>query len=136
MALLDTTVLIDLSRSKRSPLNMRAVGAMRTLLSAGDLLSTSRLNEAEFRVGIFRSTDPDAELEKVESILSTLLIREFDGSAARRYAETRATTLKGGTPQSEMDTLISAVALVHGEPILTRNVAHFNGIPGLVVLGY
>jgi predicted nucleic acid-binding protein len=36
----------------------------------------------------------------------------------------------------DMDVLIAAVALVHGERIVTRNTRHFEAIPGLAVESY
>ena len=51
MALLDTTVLIDLGRRSHVPAHQRARAAVQRLLASGEMLFTSRINEAEFRVG-------------------------------------------------------------------------------------
>jgi predicted nucleic acid-binding protein len=136
LALLDTTVLIDLGRRPGSPLHARAVRATHALLRAGDTLATSRINEAEFRVGIFRAVNRARELATVESILSALVIHEFDAVAAEQYAEVRAQTLDEVRPRGEIDTLIAAIAISVGEPLLTRNPAHFEGLVGLQVVHY
>jgi len=51
VALLDTTVLIDLGRRPQLPAHQHARAAVQDLLAAGEMLFTSRINEAEFRIG-------------------------------------------------------------------------------------
>jgi tRNA(fMet)-specific endonuclease VapC len=41
-----------------------------------------------------------------------------------------------GTAIGDVDTLIGAVALETGHPVVTRNVRHFERIPGLEVITY
>lgn len=136
MALLDTTVLIDLNLRPRSPLRRRADALAAQLVRRGEQLCTSRINEAEFRVGAFRAGDPAREAARIEALLSRLIILEFDASAARRYAEAQAHLLNIGRPSGEADVFIAAVALANGQRLVTRNPDHFANIPGLVVEAY
>jgi predicted nucleic acid-binding protein len=69
MALLDTTVLIDLSRRPASPEHQRARGATQRLLFGGEMLFTSRINAAEFRIGPEMSRDRERELDRIERVL-------------------------------------------------------------------
>ena len=136
MALLDTSVLVDLSRSARSDAGRRAAAAVTELLRRGETAYTSRIAEAEFRVGPFRAPDPSRELAKVEDVLTACVILEFDARAAARFAEVKAHLLGIGRPPGDMDVQIAAVALVHGQSLLTRNAKHFADVPGLAVRTY
>ncbi len=136
MTLLDTSVLIDVAKGGRSPESRRAQGELLTRLRAGQTLFTSRLNEAEFRVGEFRSADPAREAAKIDAVLATIVILEFDAPAARTFARLKAAALSLGKFPGDMDLLIAAVAMANGEPVLTRNPRHFSHIPGLVVESY
>lgn len=136
MALLDTTVLIDLSRGQRSRAHGRAMSLVRQLLVAGDTLFTSRLNEAEFRVGQLRAANPAAEARRIDEVLDILVILDFDAAAARHFAQVQAALLDKGTPAGEIDVLVAAVALRNGQPLATRNPGHFAEVSGLTVLPY
>lgn len=136
MALLDTTVLIDLGRRPESPLHQRVRRPLASALAAGETLFTSRINEAEFRVGPERSTDRAKELATVERVLAGLVVLEFDAEACRRYARVKALLLAAGRPTGDCDTLIAAIALANGERLITRNPRHFTDIPGLVIESY
>jgi len=136
VALLDTTVLIDLTRRAGHPQRARAEAVTRRLLSAGEPLLTSRINEAEFRVGPLRAADATREAAKVEAVLATLVVLDFDAAAAVRFAEAQAHLLGTGRPAGEMDVLIAAVALANGQSIVTRNPEDFVEIRGLVIEAY
>ncbi len=136
MALLDTTVLIDLGRGARSPANRRAMALVERILAEDDVLFTSRLNEAEFRVGVFRARDSKREAETVERVLTAMVILEFDAAAATRYARIQASLLEMGAPTGEIDALVAAVALENGLLLVTRNPADFANIHGLQVTSY
>jgi predicted nucleic acid-binding protein len=136
VALLDTTVLIDLSRRPGTPAHDRARRRANELTAQGETLFTSRINEAEFLVGPERVRNRGDELLRVEGVLAWLQILEFDASAARFFARTKAALLNAGQPVGDCDTMVAAVALANGQMILTRNPGHFVGIPGLAVSWY
>jgi tRNA(fMet)-specific endonuclease VapC len=136
MALLDTTALIDLGRRSKSSEHRNARAAVQRMLEAGGTLFTSRINEAEFRVGPEMAQQRQQEIERVERVLAGIAILEFNRTAAMRYAVIKAIMLKRGRPAGDCDTLIASIALANGQSVLTRNPRHFNGIPGLVVQSY
>ena len=136
MALLDTTVLIDLGRRAGNREHRRARAAVQRLLEGGEMLFTSRINEAELRVGPETSGDRQKELERVERVLSGIMILEFNAEAALRYAVIKAAMFKRGRPAGDCDTLIASVALANGQLLLTRNPKHFREIAGLRVESY
>ncbi|MBV8781532.1 MAG: type II toxin-antitoxin system VapC family toxin [Phycisphaerae bacterium] len=136
MAVLDTTVLIDLSRRPDSSFHARARIAVSRLLAADQSLFTSRINEAEFRVGPEMAGDRERELDRVERILAGVVILEFDALAAICYAVIKAAMFKRGRPVGDCDALIASICIANGQTLLTRNPKHFDGIPGLSVNSY
>ena len=137
MALLDTTALIDLSRQPSSSNWQRVTSLIGQLVENGQLICTSRINEAEFRVGGFWAANPVLEVAKVNAVLSTVVILEFDAVAAMRYAQVQAQLLTVGRPAGgQADLMIAAVALANGQSLVTRNAKHFATVPGLTVLTY
>src|SRR5215207_5013127 len=106
------------------------------LLSEDDVLFTSRLNEAEFRVGAFRADDAAKETETIETVLAAMVILEFDTKCALRYAQVRARLLDVGKPAGQLDTLVAAVALEHNQRLVTRNPKDVANVAGLTVITY
>lgn len=136
MALLDTNMLIDLSKRGRSDASHRAQARLADLVHRGEDVYTSRINEAEFRVGPHRMVNPAGELLAVEEVLSSCLMLEFDAPAALRFAEAKAHLLDIGRPIGDADTQIAAVAQANGQTLVTRNLKHFADVPGLVTETY
>jgi predicted nucleic acid-binding protein len=135
VALLDTTAPIDLSRSAKSANHQRIATLVARLAANGHALCTSRINEAEFRVGGFRAADPVLEMAKINALLATLTILEFDSAAAYRVAQLQAQQLTAGRPVGgQADGMIATIALVNGQSLVTRNVRHFAGLTGLTVV--
>ena len=136
MVLLDTTALVDLGRRADTVGHRRVRLVLRELLLRGETLFTSRINEAEFRVGPEMSDQHQRELERVERVLSGIAILEFDAHASQYYAVIKSAIFKSGRPAGDCDTMIASVALANGQMLLTRNRRHFEYIPGLVVQSY
>jgi predicted nucleic acid-binding protein len=61
---------------------------------------------------------------------------DFTAEAVRRFAAIEALMFKIGRPVGDLDALIAAVALAHGQLLVTRNARHFKDIPGLAVQSY
>ena len=135
MACLDTTMLIDLSRT-RSSYGRRAVRKCHDLLDRDEMLTTTQFNAAELYVGVQLARDPAAELQKVEELLSTLQILAFDERAAWIFAGATARLRKAGRPAGDMDVLIGATALAGAHVLVTRNPSHYEGIEHLAVESY
>jgi predicted nucleic acid-binding protein len=132
MACLDTSLLVDVAGGGGRGAQARARTKLAELLETAETLATTRFNVAELWVGVERSRDPDAERRTVEAILEPLAVLEFDEASARAFGRITAYLRTMGSPRGDMDVLIASVALVHGEDVIvTRNRAHFEGIPGL-----
>ncbi len=101
---------------------------------------TSAVNAAEIYFGIFRMggeerTGGEPKLLRYfeEQIFSRLTILPFDRETALAYGKLRASLERKGRPRFDPDLQIAATALRHGLTLVTGNVRHFAGIPGLRV---
>jgi predicted nucleic acid-binding protein len=87
----------------------------------------------ELRAGALQSSEPEAEIAKIERLVEYLEpVYPAQGFAAT-YAETAALLRSRGTPIPLMDLLIATLVKWHGSPILTRDREHFERVPGVVV---
>jgi tRNA(fMet)-specific endonuclease VapC len=131
---LDTCVWVDLLRER----NRKEHGpATRMLASLGEtevLVSVFVL--CELRAGAKVSANPRRELTQVSRLVESHPVIYPDSPFAVLYGEVFAALLKNGTPIPVMDLLVGVTAKRFALPVLTRDVAHFEKIPGLVVVGY
>ena len=116
MYLLDTNILIDISRRK--------------LNAAYELLLNSDV-KAELLLGAEKSMQPEEERLKVESLLLPFEIIPFDETCAAHYAKIRADLERKGLTIGGNDYLIAATALARGAVLVTNNVDEFKRVPGL-----
>jgi tRNA(fMet)-specific endonuclease VapC len=136
MACLDTTFFIDFMGRGGKLLQSRARQKVDELVASGEVLTTTRVNVAELWVGVERARDRSREIESIERLLSSVLVLELDRAGAEYFGRITAFLQVRGTPRGDFDVLIASIALAHGELVVTRNTAHFEGIPGLRVESY
>jgi predicted nucleic acid-binding protein len=99
---------------------------------------TTAVNVAEIYHGIFRLDVAGGRgrvlLEFFESqLFPRLTVLPFEKEDARVYGRLKAELGREGRPRFEPDLQIAAVALRHRLIVVTGNVRHFAGIPGLRV---
>jgi len=135
MASLDTTALIDLGNPRR-PGHVAAATLLRAVLRRGEQICTTRINIAELRVGVERGSDRVREQQKFEQAVSLCVVLELDEAAGDRFGVIQAHLYQLGRPIGDMDALIAAICLTHGQSLITRNPKHFVDIPGLIVETY
>lgn len=134
MMLLDTNVLSELMRPVPSPVVLNWLRRQRH----ADL-HTSAIAEAELRAGLAvlpegaRRRDLERRLDALLSTGFAQRIVGFDSSVAAIYAELRAMRQRAGRPVGGFDLLIAATGKARGWPVVTRNVADFDGC-GLVLV--
>jgi predicted nucleic acid-binding protein len=136
MACLDTTLLLDLRGRGGKKLQDRARRKMLELSLAGEDLTTTIFNVAELWVGIERATDREEEQLIVEQLVSPLRVLGFDQTSAKGFGRITAHLQRRGEGAGDMDVLIAAVAILHGQKVITRNPEHFLRVPGLGVDSY
>lgn len=97
-------------------------------------LALSAITLAEILYGIEKSPVKKKERRlKIERIVLLLDLYPFGESAAEKYGVVRAQLEKEGTPISERDTQIAAIAMANRLTVVTHNVKEFNRIRELKV---
>ena len=119
MALLDTTVYVDLHGRGGPRRKAEAQAVLRQVIAAGDSLVTSRINMAEIYCGVELSNNRAAELQAVKDYLTWITVLDLDDNAARHFAVIRAALQQIGRLAGDMDMLIASIALANGHAIVT-----------------
>lgn len=58
---------------------------------------------------------------------------EFTIQACERFGKIRHAMEAAGTPTGDLDIMVASIALTHNQSIVTRDIGHFEKIPGLTV---
>ena len=91
---------------------------------------------SELVFGAHRSKRLAENLALVDELLDIVSVLPFDTTAARRHAELKDILRRAGTPLADLDLQIASIALSHSLPLVTHNTAHFNRIPGLILVDW
>ncbi len=127
MFLFDTDTLSQVLKRAPSP----ALLARLAILSP-DQQFTTAITVGEMVYGAHRSPRREWLLRQLEERLwPNLRILPFARAAAETYGRIRAELEGGGTPVSEPDLRIAAIALTHDLTVVTGNLRHFARVPGL-----
>ena len=113
--LVDTTVLIDLSRGVPG-----IRGRLDVLNRSGAALGVCAVNVAEFAAGV-----PSSELPRWGRLLDEFEYWEISREAAVLAGAFRDALRRKGTTLQIADALVAAVAATRGATILSDNVKHF-----------
>lgn len=129
--ILDTSFLLDVRHSDPD-----ALTCAQEIEASPEQLRVSAITLAELQAGVPRAADA---LEEYEEIVDVTASKEI-------VPMTRAITLRGGRLHGELcnageevgldDCFIAATALDVEEPVVTRNVGHFERFDGVLVRGY
>ena len=92
---------------------------------------TTTVNVAELYKGVYRANDRQKEVDRVKRLVDTLHLLTLDGESARLVGELDA-AMKSSTI-GDLDIFIASIAVANGETLVTRNVKHFERVPGLEV---
>jgi predicted nucleic acid-binding protein len=129
MYLFDTDILSHIAKKRRTKALMT-----RLARTPRDSQYTSAVNAAEIYYGVFRMESRGSLLRFFEDqVFPCLTILSFDHESARIYGQLKSELERKGRPRFEPDLQIAAIALRHRLTIVTNNVRHFAGIPGLKV---
>jgi len=130
--ILDTSFLEDVAREDESALE-RAT----RLAADGVPERLSALTVYELYWGIGYVERPQAEKDVVDAVLETKEIYDVTPEIARKAGRIAGTLSSQGNPLNDPGVeLIGATGVVYDEPVLTKNVDHFERIPGLEVETY
>jgi tRNA(fMet)-specific endonuclease VapC len=131
---LDTCFWVDLLRERRKKERGPAIRMLESLGDTEILISVFVL--CELRAGAELSENPRQELTRLSRLVESHPVIYPDSAFAVLYGEVFAVLLKNGTAIPVMDLLVGVTAKRFAMPVLTRDVGHFEKIPGLVVVGY
>lgn len=121
LILADSDVLIDALRGRPLALARIAEG-----LERGDLATTG-VNQFELLSGAKAPKDE----KKVGKLLAALVILPFDARAGEIAAEVCRRLAANGKGIGMADYQIAGICLSRSATLLTRNVSHFERVPGL-----
>lgn len=125
MMIADSDVLIDFFRG-RSPW----VGRIKLEIRTGHLATTA-INSFELLSG----AKDAAERDKVSQLLAALTVLGVTPAASEQAAAIRRELETAGHGIGMADYLIAGVCLAHDGVLLTRNLDHFERVPGLKISG-
>jgi predicted nucleic acid-binding protein len=83
-----------------------------------------------------QSTHPSEERAQVLDVLDSKTVIPAGKSIMRRAGEMSGALASSGEPIDREDCIVAATALQEDEPVLTRNVTHFERIPDARVREY
>lgn len=122
--LLDTNIVIYTIKNR--PAAVRA----QFMLHEGRM-AISSVTVGELVFGANRSSQPQKNLDDVESFLARLEVLPFDDLAAYHFGQIRAGLYDRGGPIGPYDMMIAGHARSRGLVLVTNNLAEFERVQGL-----
>ena len=127
----DTTLLVDRLRRDAA-----AREATSRLESEGVALWIPPPAVFELWEGAERADRPEDEVRRIEAVLADYTVMAFERRHAARAGRLSGALLRRGTMIDPIDAEIAGMALEERLPVLTRNVRHFERLPGLRIETY
>jgi len=130
--ILDTSFVEDVTRQDSD-----ALAKADALSHEGipERLSVMTLYELYWGVGYVDT--PQEEKDRLDAVFATKEVYDVTPEIARKAGRIAGRLANDGQPLHDPgDELIGATGVVHDEPVLTKNVDHFERIPGLEVEPY
>lgn len=125
--LLDTNLLSEVLKKRPSPAVLSRLDEIEN-----DALSTSAVCVMELRFGAARHPDGERLWRRIrEELLARVLILPIDGPVAVRAGDLLARLESEGLRIGTEDALIAASGLVYEMTVVTRNLRHFERVPGI-----
>ncbi len=112
--LVDTTWIIEYLRG-----NQEIVQSLDSYRDEG--LAVAIISVAELYEGVYRSSDPSGNENRLSDFLSGVIVLGIDEDVCRVFGRERARLRQVGMGVGDMDLLIAAVALRDGLTVLTRD---------------
>jgi tRNA(fMet)-specific endonuclease VapC len=122
----DTDFLIDLKDHDE-----KAIKKLEQIQSMGDIVTTTAITVAEFYFGAYRARDKKSALSEADRLIEPFAILYLDYVSAKLYGQL-GEKLRSNMLDS-FDLFIASIALANKQTLLTRNIKHFERVPGLAV---
>ena len=120
--ILDTTFLIDLLRGDKA-----AVGKIAEIESKNEPVSTTAISVFEVWQGLPKNAS-SSQIEKTVELLKSINVLKLDFDSALQGGEIQRELKSAGQMIDPEDAMISGIAKINHEKILTRNKKHFEKI--------
>lgn len=129
--IVDTDVLIDVMADDE-----QAKRRVEDLESRRVPLRISSISLFELYHSIERVVDSADRRRRIEAVLESKPAYPADDAVMKKAGRIDGRLASEGRAVGMGDTIIAATALVHEEPVLTRNVDHFERIDGVGIESY
>jgi predicted nucleic acid-binding protein len=129
--ILDTAFLLDVRHSDGD-----AIACARDLEQSPEQLRVSAITMAELQAGVPRAGEPLDEYDRIVKVTATKEVVPVTKSIASRGGRLYGEQQNACQTVELDDCLIAATALEFEEPVVTRNVSHFDRFDGVLVRGY
>lgn len=129
--ILDTSFLLDIRHGDNGAIRLAS-----QLDSDHVYQRVSSITIAELFAGVPRSSNPDREQENIISVVLSKEVVPIDERIAQRAGRLHGELYNDGTPVEMHDCLIGATAIGFEEPVVTRNVDHFERFDDVTVREY
>lgn len=129
--ILDTSFLLDIRHSDANALTLA------TELDNNRVYQRiSAITTAELFAGVPRAESPDTERQNIVAVALSKDIVPVDERIAQRAGRLHGTLQNAGQTVEMHDCFIAATALDYEEPVVTRNVDHFERFDSVEVREY
>jgi tRNA(fMet)-specific endonuclease VapC len=125
LACVDTNFLIDLAKKDKD-----ARAKMDEMLQNNESVYTTTISLAEYFAGAYGSKDKNA-IEHARRFLGSFASITLDDRSAMQYGELYNSLRSNSI--GDRDLFIASIARANGQTLITRNVKHFERVPGLKV---
>ena len=127
--LLDTTVLIDVERTR-----IRLDG----IIADDDTVAIAAVTAAELLVGVHLASEArrTRRQDYVDAVLQTVPVLAYDIEVAAIHAELLAETRRLGRPRGAHDLIIAATARASNRTVVTADPDGFEALSGITVVAY
>jgi predicted nucleic acid-binding protein len=100
----------------------------------GKLVGVSFITVGEILFGAYKNKWGSAKLEQIKTRLRSVTIVPFDWAVCQTYGELKARLQEVGKTVNDNDLWIASCAVRHSIPLISNNRAHFENIPGLILI--
>lgn len=127
----DTSFIIDVMRKDE-----KAINKLHEIIKKREPQLITSPTMFELFSGLARSQKPAREKNKIMKILKDQLVLHLDNDSAEKAGEIDGTLIKDGNRIGPIDSMISGIALVKKEKVLTRNKKDFEKVKSLEIEVY
>ncbi|MFW6436084.1 MAG: PIN domain-containing protein [Halococcoides sp.] len=126
----DTSFIVDVLRADED-----ALRRLELIDAESRPQKVAAITVLELYEGVVRSEASSSD-QRILDVLDSKHVVDADQRIARKAGKLSGTLLNRGERIDREDCLVAATALVEDEPVLTRNVDHFDRVDGLDVVSY